>query len=209
MVQKFRAAATNDGPSTYAPDGPTAAPIFGLGGQQLQGDEIVEGGIATLVSFVGSLLNDGDLCWVLLSCDAGAQQVAPATESAHAVQLGQVENIASPLPLATSASTSPNQAVNQSQVLGVAQTIIDVTASRTLGTTYTNTTGKPIIVYAAGTCGVGGGSIAITIDGLVAQIGNDNTTGHAIATNLIIPAGSAYSVFITGSVTLNSWNELR
>jgi hypothetical protein len=92
VVQKFRAAATNDGQSTYAPDGLAAAPIFGLGGQQLQGNEIVEGGIATVVSFIGPLLNSGELCWVLLSCDGGAQQVAPATQGEHAVQLQQLQD---------------------------------------------------------------------------------------------------------------------
>jgi hypothetical protein len=90
VVQKFLATETNDGQSTFAPDSLAAAPIFGLGGQQLQGNEIVGGGIATLVSFIGPLLNSGDLCWVLLSCDGASQQVAPATQSDHAVQLQQL-----------------------------------------------------------------------------------------------------------------------
>ncbi|CAB3766290.1 hypothetical protein [Paraburkholderia solisilvae] len=89
VKQQFLVAATNDGPSTYAPDGLAAAPIFGLGGQQLQGNEIVEEGIATLVSFVGPLLNSGALCWVLLSCDGGAQQVGTATQTQQAATYEQ------------------------------------------------------------------------------------------------------------------------
>jgi len=45
VVQKFVANATNTGPSTFAPDGMAAAPIFGLGAGQLQGNEIVAEGI--------------------------------------------------------------------------------------------------------------------------------------------------------------------
>jgi hypothetical protein len=93
VKQEFLVNATNDGESTYAPDGLAAAPIFGLGGQQLQGDEIVAGGIATLVSFVEPLLNDGQLCWILVSCTSGALQVAPASQSLQAVQLQQVQGI--------------------------------------------------------------------------------------------------------------------
>src|SRR5450830_2182788 len=102
IVQKFLAANTNSGDATYAPDGLSAAPIFGLGGQVLQGDEIVSGGIATLVSYLGPLLNTGSLCWILLECEGGAQQVANATHSQHAITKAQVEALlASAIPAGT------------------------------------------------------------------------------------------------------------
>jgi hypothetical protein len=87
--QRFFAATTNLDDATYAPDGLTAAPIYGLGGQLLQGSEIVAGGSVTLVSYIGPLLNSGALCWVLFECEGGAQQVAPATHGRHAIQLDQ------------------------------------------------------------------------------------------------------------------------
>ena len=90
VVQYFRATMTNPADATYAPDGLAAAPIYGLGGQLLQGDEIVAGGNVTLVSHIGPMLNGGALCWVLISSDGGAQQVANATRSQHAVTLGQI-----------------------------------------------------------------------------------------------------------------------
>ncbi|WP_228533540.1 phage tail protein [Pseudomonas sp. UFMG81] len=90
IVQHFRASSTNTADASYAPDGLAAAPIYGLGGQPLQGNEIVAGGNVTLVSYLGPLLNNGALCWILLSCEGGAQQVANATHSQHAVTLGQL-----------------------------------------------------------------------------------------------------------------------
>lgn len=89
IIQKFVAAGSNAADATYAPDGLAAKPIFGLGGQALQGGEIIAGGTVTLESYIGPLLNGGAVCWVLLECDGGAQQVAPATKSQHAMQLGQ------------------------------------------------------------------------------------------------------------------------
>jgi hypothetical protein len=93
VMQVFRASVTNPGDATYAPDGLAVAPIFGLGGQMLQGNEIVAGGNVTLVSYIGPLLNSGSLCWVLLACDGGAEQVGPATQSKQAVQLAQLTGL--------------------------------------------------------------------------------------------------------------------
>ncbi|WP_148289073.1 hypothetical protein [Herbaspirillum sp. B65] len=93
IIQRFTVNVTNTSDATYAPDGLAAAPIYGLGGQALQGNEMVANSIATLVSYVGPLLNSGSLCWILFECIAGAQQVAPATASQHAVQFGQVAGV--------------------------------------------------------------------------------------------------------------------
>lgn len=90
VIQEFVANATNAATSTFAPDGLAAAPIFGQGGQPLEGGEIVSEGIVTLESYVGPLLNSDDLCWVLVSCVGGALQVAPALEPEQAPQLQQI-----------------------------------------------------------------------------------------------------------------------
>ncbi|WP_155751274.1 hypothetical protein [Burkholderia anthina] len=89
VVQTIAVKVTNTGASTYSPDGLASRPIFGLGGAALQGGEMVANGIATLVSYVGPLLNGGALCWVLFECIGGAQQVAPATQGSHALQQQQ------------------------------------------------------------------------------------------------------------------------
>lgn len=104
-------------------------------------------------------------------------------------------------PDATSQSSAPIQ-------LGVGQTLQDVTASRAQSTTYTNTTGKPIIVYIKHISPTGGPAAVLTINGSAVSGGSYSSAGpvQAIAT-AVIPAGGTYS--LSGASTLNSWWELR
>jgi hypothetical protein len=93
LIQRINVAHANTGASTFAPDGLTAKPVYGLGLQPLQGGELVVNGIATLLYVVASSVNGGNGAWVLLECTGGPQQIAPATQSQHAVQLGQVSGV--------------------------------------------------------------------------------------------------------------------
>jgi hypothetical protein len=90
VQQQFFAASTNDGPATFAPDGLSSAPIVGLAGHALQGNEIPAGALVTLTSYIGPLLNSGALCWVLTDCAGGAQQITPASHGEQAVTLDQL-----------------------------------------------------------------------------------------------------------------------
>lgn len=93
VVQAVKIAHANTGASTYAPDGLTAIPIYGLGLQPLQGGELYAGGTAILMHATISGLNSGNPICVLMECAGGAQQVAPATQSQHAPQMGQVAGV--------------------------------------------------------------------------------------------------------------------
>ncbi|RDU99240.1 hypothetical protein [Trinickia dinghuensis] len=93
VVQKIAVAHTNNGPSTYAPDGLAGIPIYGLGLQALQGNEMFAGGIASLVKQTIAGVNGGNPICVLLECAGGGQQVPPATASQHAVQMSQAAGI--------------------------------------------------------------------------------------------------------------------
>jgi hypothetical protein len=174
VVQTIRAVATNDGASTYAPDGLAATPIFGLGGQQLQGGEIVEGGAATLVSFIGPLLNGGSLCWVLLRCDGGAQQVAPATQGDHAVQLQQLQNAV--------AGVSQGRLLRRSiyvNVAGALQVSVNGSAFASASSTFQplpQTNAVDVQVQGGG--GSGGGAAA-TADGQVSAGAGGGAGGYA------------------------------
>jgi hypothetical protein len=90
VVQQVKIAHANTGASTYAPDGLPAIPIYGLGLQPLQGGELALNGTAVLMRLTIAGVNSGNPIAVLMECAGGAQQIAPATQSQHAVQLGQV-----------------------------------------------------------------------------------------------------------------------
>lgn len=105
--------------------------------------------------------------------------------------------------------------LNQSG-LGYNQTWTDVSASRALGTTYTNDTGKGIELSVLGyTNGGSGGAMYCTINGSASvYFANWQTPGgsYPFAGTIIVPAGATYSVsfaITTGSPTLSTWYELR
>jgi hypothetical protein len=96
------------------------------------------------------------------------------------------------------------QALTAMSSLGYGQKWTDVSGSRSSGTTYYNTTGKPISVMINVSSG-GSASITITVSGVVAfftQITNANPGGSAI-----IPPGASYVATLSGSTTY--WTELR
>ena len=94
--------------------------------------------------------------------------------------------------------------------LGVNQTWQDVTASRALGTIYTNTTGKPIMVSVRiNTTSVA--SIRTTGGTIMAQEYNGiNTSTIAVSLVAIVPPSSTYyAQSDSGTNTLIYWAELR
>lgn len=103
-------------------------------------------------------------------------------------------------------SVSP--VATESKVIGVGQTWQDVTASRALGTTYTNSTGKPIALNLTST-NVNASGVSITVNGLlVTQMYlNNGVTGSSIGT-VIVPNGGTYSVIMPNAALLK-WFELR
>lgn len=93
VVQAVKIAHANTGPSTYAPDGLTAIPIYGLGLQALQGGELTLNGTAILMHTTIASVNGGNPICVLMECAGGAQQIPPATQPLHAVQFGQISGV--------------------------------------------------------------------------------------------------------------------
>ncbi len=85
-VLRFKAANANTGASTFNPNGIGAKPVVGGAHSALQGGEIVANGEAW-VQYNSSI---GGGAWVLIDGSGGAQQVVPATQSQHALQLGQL-----------------------------------------------------------------------------------------------------------------------
>jgi hypothetical protein len=97
------------------------------------------------------------------------------------------------------------------QPVGVGQTWQLVTGSRAYGTTYTNSTGRPIMVAITNQSTSGAGSINITVGGVqIYDIAANAVFGSNYgAVTFIVPAGATYSATAAGNAALNKWAELR
>lgn len=94
--------------------------------------------------------------------------------------------------------------------LGRGQTWQDVTASRALDTTYTNTTGRTIVVIATSNSSTGTGVYRGFVDDEEVHFNTLNTTSSGSnngSITLIVPPGSTYKV--TFNRSLLKWTELR
>ena len=99
--------------------------------------------------------------------------------------------------------------------LGVSQTWINVTASRTQGAVYTNNTGKPISVAITGARGLYSSGFIAYVNGveLFRSSHNDTVHGGSAGGSFIVPSGSTYSVVAIGpyggGTLISQWMELR
>ena len=100
------------------------------------------------------------------------------------------------------------QSVASDPAIGVGQTWQNVTSSRASGTTYTNTTGKPIQVSICTYRVASVGAATATVGGVqVATISNSGTNdvGTTSQVAFIVPDGASYSF----SASFVYWAELR
>lgn len=83
----------------------------------------------------------------------------------------------------------------------------NVTASRALGTTYTNTTGKTIQACVTVTSTASGTNMTVTVAGVAIfkQYGQANLAQSVLIT---VPNGATYAVSATNTPTYSSWFEL-
>ena len=120
----------------------------------------------------------------------------------------------------TLTSTATNQALTATQgkvlqdnkldktsAFGVGQTYQDVTASRTSGTTYTNTTGKMITVIFQ-LSSTNSATATATVDGKSAgQLVNNPQYVTSVSMCFPVPPNSTYK--ITGTMSGSKWIEVR
>jgi hypothetical protein len=82
--------------------------------------------------------------------------------------------------------------------------------SRLIGTTYTNSTGKPITVAITMTCTNGFTVQGLTIDGVTVYAGSVNVATAASGFSLVVPNGATYVTATNGgTLSLVTWYELR
>ena len=86
----FEVKTTNTGASTLNATG-TAYPLLGGAHLALQGGELISAGNALV--YWNPTLNSGVGAYVLLFCSGAPEQIAPATQPYHAVQLAQLQQV--------------------------------------------------------------------------------------------------------------------
>lgn len=113
-------------------------------------------------------------------------------------------------PLATQATSGTGSSANYLRgdgawtvppTMGVGQTLQDVTTTRLVGTTYTNSTGRSIYVYVSGTAPSGATS-NLEIGGI--QLPMSDNSG---VINFLVPPGATYR--LTAPFIRTKWVELR
>lgn len=105
-------------------------------------------------------------------------------------------------------------AINLGQAYGIAQTWQNVTATRVLGTVYTNTTGKLIkLIVQCNATAAGSGAISalITLGGVSTSFniaaGCNTAGGYSMIGTVDVPIGA--SCTITSTAALAAWIEMR
>jgi hypothetical protein len=96
-------------------------------------------------------------------------------------------------------------------VFAQGQTWQSLAGSRALGTTYTNSTNRPIMVYIRCAISSTGNVAILTINGAVSIVGgNASANGYGSTVVGVVPPSQTYSVAaITGGGSISEWNELR
>jgi hypothetical protein len=136
-----------------------------------------------------------------------------STLSANAVLLGNGTSALQTVAPSTSGNVLTSNGTTWTSAaapvsLGIGQTWQDVTGSRAVGTTYTNSTGNPIFLAISGNSGNGTGTFSIN-GSIIAQVGESLPfVGQSgINFNIVIPNGNTY--LADGSWNVTYWWELR
>ncbi len=95
------------------------------------------------------------------------------------------------------------------QLGGAGQSWQDVHASRALGTTYTNNTGRPIQAIVSATSTAASALMTATIGGVSIQGPAQGTSGINASMSFVVPNNVTYSVSMQATATLSAWAELR
>lgn len=110
---------------------------------------------------------------------------------------------------ATTAAVTTAISNQAALTFGSGQTLQDVKASRSLGTTFTNSTGRAIMVMVAFSSTTAQ-TATITVGAIVIQGNTASASGFFSSVIAVIPAGAIYSANVGGGTgTIGTWVELR
>lgn len=186
MIVFFKAGNTNTGASTLE--------VASLGAKDLTdsaGVDLVAGAIESGSYCIASYDSENDR-FELFSL--GGVSFATNAEA----QAGTIDNKA----------VTPDNLGNT--VLGIGQTWTDVSASRSDGVTYTNTTGRPIFVSITNGAGQANPGGNLDVDGVKTAVNaiGSNTNG-SLGVTCIVPDGSDYTYTSNTGDPFDLWMELR
>lgn len=152
-----------------------------------------------------------------ISASATAANVAYSTTARTNVPFRVVGSVDITETTAGTWATAPSaiqgaggQALDSMGSIGYGQTWQNVSGSRAIGTTYYNTTGRPIQVSVGMTLPVA--AAKLTINGVDLAFANSPVASNTLQMQLagIVPPGGSYVVTATsGSPTIAFWAELR
>lgn len=136
-----------------------------------------------------------------------------STLSANAVLLGNGTSALQTVAPGTSGNVLTSNGTTWSSstnlAVGVGQTWQDVSSSRSFGTSYTNSTGKPIFVQVMMGNTSNTTTSYLTVGGvIICRFSQDDNYTQSSTLSGIVPNGASYSV-TTGGAGLVSWVELR
>jgi hypothetical protein len=106
----------------------------------------------------------------------------------------------------TASSLTVGTATNATNILGNSQSYGNYAGSRSFGTTYTNSTSKPIWVWYSSNGATGGAVTTAYVDGNIACYTHMDLYPRAFA-GFVVPIGSTYSISSNSSIYY--WLELR
>lgn len=93
---------------------------------------------------------------------------------------------------------------------GFGQDYVDQTANRALSTIYTNTTGKPILVFVWATATSQYANLTAIVNGKLVGQGYQAFIANAMsALTFVVPVGATYEVRPVATAPINKWWELR
>ena len=104
-----------------------------------------------------------------------------------------------------------SNAIEANKSIGIGQTWQDVKDQRQAGVTYTNTTGRPIMVCIQATMNYGIATCSVFVDGIkVGEVWEHHTVNKVDHITFLVPNGSTYKADLTiGVHTIFIWSELR
>lgn len=91
--------------------------------------------------------------------------------------------------------------------IGVGQTWQNVLSQRIAGTTYTNNTGKPILVLITVGPSTAANILVVIVNGVTIYETGQSTWDNSAQASFIVPDGNTYRITTASSV--RTWSELR